>query len=284
MPEWNEAEFNKLAEAEGAKPEAKPEVAPEPEPQAAPEQEAVAEEKPVEKVKEERVVPLGALHEERAKRRAEAERARALEAQIAQLNAQMQALTAAQQKSPPPPDPAVDPAGAILHQQKQTQEQLLALQQQQAQQRMAELQQAQVQAVVSRAQQDNAEFLKEQPDANEAINFLKTSRVRQYEAMGLPRQQALAQMQRDEWQLVTHAYQNGDNPARVAYEMAAAAGYVSPKQKMQMRTEGQKTAAPSGQGGQPGGLPSYETLLNMDSKSFRDATKGDKWRKLMSRS
>lgn len=277
MTEWNAESFEQAAKAEEAKQAPQEQQAPEPK----------AEEQPQELVEErvKKVVPLGALDKEKARRREAVAALQAKDAEIAQIRQEMAAMRQAQQAAtaPKPPDPSVDPAGAILFQQRQIQDRLQAQEQENEQLKAQQGQQAQFQQFVSRVQTLDAEFAEEQPDSREAINFLKQSRVKEYEAGGLTRQEATQRMLKDELDLTVWAMQRGENPAAVAYRMASERGYVNSKQKLEMRKEGQGASGPSSGGGKSGGLPSYETMLKADRKTFAEMTKGDNWRKLMDR-
>jgi hypothetical protein len=222
-----------------------------------------------------------ALAEERVRRRAEAAKARNLEQSLVAMQQEMAALRQAQQPQYQAPDPAQDPAGAILHTQRQTQQQIFALQQQQYQREQEELQRQQVQTFVTTVKSLNDEFAKDQPDANDGINFLKSARVEEYKAMGMTHAEANARMQNEEIQLVQWAFQNGENPAKVAFEMAKARGYVSPKQKLDMQRQGQGASMPSGAGGRSGGKISLEALAKLSGDEFAKATSGANWEKLM---
>lgn len=249
-----------------------------------PEQTESEAEQPEAKEKVEKVVPLGALHESRAKEREARREAQAVRAEMEQMRRQ-QLEWMAKQGQPQPataPDPKQDPIGALVHNQSLTQQQLAEMRQQQtlADQRAA--QQQQYNNFVATVRAKNDEYVKERPDANDAINFLKSNRVEEYKAMGMSAQEATQRMLHDEVQLSQWALQNGENPAAVACRMAESRGYTAPEKKLEMQAKGQKASMPSG-GGKGGGLPSLDALLQMDSKDFQKATEGDNWAKLMKR-
>jgi len=190
-------------------------------------------------------------------------------------------LAAMRQQPRQAPDPQQQPVEAILHEQRQTQEQLRALQEQKLQEAAGFAQMQQVEAFVSHVHSMNEEFTKEQPDANDAINFLKSARVDEYKAMGMSHAEATQRMLHDELQLVQWAVGNGENPAKVAFDMAKARGYVSGQKKLEMQRQGQQASLPTNASGRSGGKLSLESLAKMSGKDFAEATKGDAWEKLM---
>lgn len=226
---------------------------------------------------------VSAATEARAQKREAIARAAAMEQQNAQLVRQMQELIGAvnqrgQTAQVPAPDDVLGQMQYGIH---QTQAQVQQLTQAQQQQYMRQQQEMQAQQFVSAVRNAEAEFVKKQPDASEAINFLKSSRVEEYKAAGLTHQMAVQQMINDEQQLVVWAMQNGENPAEAAFQMAVKRGYVASKQKLAMQQEGQRASMPSGSGGKGGGQPTLEALLKMDAAAFTEATAGDNWARLM---
>lgn len=241
-----------------------------------------AEETPS-KEKVEKVVPLAALHEERAKRREATQREAALNQQLEQMRRQQIEWMARQQQATAPqaPDKATDPVGNITHTLEQTQAQLAEIQRGNLAQQQAFQQRQQFEGFVAEVRTRAEAFTKEQPDANDGINFLKKARVEEYKAMGMTGQEATQRMLHDELQLSQWAMGNGENPAQVAYNMALARGYVAPDKKLDMQSRGQGASMPAGSGGKGGSTPSLEALLKMDSKDFAKATSGENWEKLM---
>lgn len=276
-PDWSQESVEKAAAVEAEKPKPEGEQAEGGEPA----EQTEAEPKVQEVRRKEKVVPYDAFHEERAKRKEATQRYTALEGQFQQLARQQQELLARLQPKEAAPDLATDPAAALLHAQKQTQEQLNEIAQKQARGDQDALQRQQVTAFVAHVREQNESFTKEQPDANEGIAFLKNSRVEEYRAMGMSEVEAKQRMLKDEWDLTQWAVQNGENPAQVAFNMAKVRGYVSPKQKLEMQKEGQGASTPSGGAGKSGGPPSLEALLKMPAADFAKATEGGKWEQLL---
>lgn len=269
MPEqWNEASVE--AEAQKLETVETP-VETEPTPQ--------VREKVEERV--EKVVPLGALDSERAKRREIQARETATRQELEQVRRELVEIRAKQQ--PQPPDASQDPAGAILYQQQLTQQQLEEMQRQRTFEQQQQAQRQQFDGFVAEVRSRAGEYVKANPEAEGAIDFLKQSRVEEYKAMGMSHAEANQRMLKDELDLSAWALQNGDNPAEVAHNMARARGYVASKQKLEMQKAGQGASTPSGGGGKSGGQPSYDALLKMSNAEFAKATEGDAWAKLMNK-
>lgn len=271
-PEWTPESVEKQAQeletqSAASQPEAKEEIKEE------------IQQKPKDTPEVELSKTKAALAETRAQKRAEAAKAREYERQLAEMRQQLQALHQPQQQQPP--DLAQSPAERLLWEQEQIKRQLAFTTEQTLRQQQEAFQRQQVQSFVADVQRQNDEYVKEQPDANDGINFLKAARVDEYKAMGMSQSEAQARMLHDEVQLVQWAMQNGENPAKVAFEMARARGYVSQKQKLEMQRQGQGASLPSNSGGRAGGKVSLEALAKMSPEEFAKATSGANWEKLM---
>src|SRR5208282_2469724 len=204
----------------------------------------------------EKTVPLKALHEARALTKSEKQARAQAERNFQTLQNQqmelLQYIASQQQPRQPLPDKTQDPLGytiAQIEELKRNQDNLAQVtvgqQQQRWQQEQAAMAEFQFRQTAAQA---NQEFVREQPEANDAINWLKANRVSQYEAFGMSHQEAQNRMLAEERELVAAAFQRGDNPARVAYDMARAAGYTPAAVKLKMQADGQGAALPT-QGG-----------------------------------
>src|SRR6185312_2630472 len=110
---------------------------------------------PQAKEKVEKVVPLAALHEERAKRREAIAREQATAQQLEQMRRQQIEWLARQQPQPQAPDPATDPVGALMQGQQKTAQELQALRQQQLQDQQTAFQRQQVESFVATVRAQN---------------------------------------------------------------------------------------------------------------------------------
>lgn len=251
-----------------------------PEPEKQPEQ----QEEPGKK--EEKVVPLAALHEERQRRKELQQRIEAAEAQRQRdmqiLEQRLQAL-----QSPPQPLPSVDDnpvanfdrrIGQLSEQQEQV---LRTMQESQARQE----QQQQIQRLASVVQTNEAQFVKSAPDYTDAVNHLRE--VRKQELMvltGADEMQAAEMVQNELMQTAFKLAAAGKNPAEVAYNLAKARGYVVKTQTGAQKIEAQqKVGAASrslGTGGAVNNRLTAEALLSMDDAEFEALSKSE-WRKAM---
>jgi|SRR6266850_55960 len=226
----------------------------------------------------EKVVPLGALHEERARRKELAGQVQRQEQELALLRQQMAAATTQQQQKVAP-DPN-DPVAVINYKLDQTQAELQATRQAQERATQESLQRTQLEHFTAAVRVKDAEFSKDHPEAADAINFLKEQTVNQYLASGMTREQATRTMLGDEFNLAAQAMRNGDNPTEIAYNIAVARGYTPAAKKLEMQREGRGASMPSGGQGKGGGTPSLDALLHASGDDFLKATEGDKWPKL----
>lgn len=240
---------------------------------------------------EPKVVPLAALHEERGKRRELAAQVAAEKATRAELEnrfeQRLQALARAAQSPPPAaPDFTADPAGHLKHQLDTTQQQLHFIAQRGEQERqqahMAETQARTTHAV----QQDENAFVTRQPDYPDAVKHLHVTRVRELQALGNDEFSAERQSASELQQFAMWSVGQGRSPSQTAYALAIAKGYTTkkattPGEQMAMAQKGAAAAKSLGSGGSHGGQLTAQQLLSMPDEEFAEATKGNKWQKLM---
>lgn len=244
------------------------------------------EHKTEETSKEPKTVPLAALHEERQRRREQAERLRALEEQTRVGNERLQQLAAmvTQRQQPQIPEFEQDPAtnmNARLAQIEQMAQQQVRAQQEQAQRQAA---MNHLQAELSAQEQ---EYRQVNPDYDNAVKYLGEVEVRSLMALGYS-QQAASQMVQNQfgamaWEL---RRQGQDVPSRV-YEFAKARGYaqapaVSPQDKISTAQKGVQASRTLGSGGQVKSNLDLAALASMPADEFDALTKDPKaWRALM---
>lgn len=256
----SDADADKLFENGGEMPEEKPkkekveEVEPEPEVKA-------EEEKP----KEEPKVNLGALHEERAKRKELEGKMAVMEDRFKQL---VTGLTPQEQK----PTPEEDPINYF----KQEIEQLKEVTRQQQEQTQAQRQQEQV---VDAYRAQSEEFKATTPDFVDAYNHILSNRIKELKTMGLDEAQARQTVANEEYSIALKSLQDGVNPAQRIYEIAALRGYQkktseAPKKDLSVIEKGQKNAKVSASA-TPEGELTLEAIAEMDDDDFAAA-----WAKL----
>jgi hypothetical protein len=250
------------AEAELPKPEAE-----------APKEGEVKPDTP-EEPKVEKLVSLGALHEERQKRKklqAELEQTRQ---RTALLEGRFQQLYEAQQPRPQAPDPN-DPLAVIGHEQQMTRAQLQELAQRAYAEDQRKQAEQQKQQLVGWYQGQAAEFVKESPDFQGAYEHMRTLRVAEFQAMGYNAQQIAHALEQDELQLAWTGYQTGQNPAQIIYKMAQGTGYKGKKEvpgeeKIQTLKKGVEASKTLGVGGATAGNPTPEQIANMSDSEFAE--------------
>lgn len=204
------------------------------------------------------MVPHQALHEERERRkqaeqreRESAERQRLLEERTNIILQRMGQQQPQDQQAAPVqiPDLDKDPVGhfaarnRVLEQQVQ---ELLTREQQRSQQGQ---QMSQLQQIQSRAQVVEQEFMQRTPDYSEATNFLATARHKELELMGYADPAVRHSIiQNEARQIAIGAFQNGQNPAEIVYNLAKHRGFTT------------KAASQSGQQQQTPAQPSQPNL------------------------
>jgi hypothetical protein len=162
------------------------------------------------------MVPQGALHQERERRKAAEQQFQALQAKLAEIEARL---------NPPAeivvPDPILDPQGFKQFQIDQIKQR--AAERAEAERKAVETQQTQ--ALLSRVNQDVAAFKAVAPDYDNAFNHAVQARRKELAFYGNSPEQVEAQMEVDVKAIVQQAYQQGRNPAELFYEYAKMRGY-----------------------------------------------------------
>jgi hypothetical protein len=227
----NEAQFDKFFETGGELPAEQEVAEPVVETESQPEEPQIVSEDATTKDKVDKVVPYGALHEERERRKelqrtvqAEQERIRRLEETFQKV------LERTNSNNAPVPSYEDDPAEALrvkterLEQAVSLHNQTLAQQQQQAES------QRQYSEFVNRYQESAKAYMQEQPDFKEAYQHLVNSRIQEYQAAGYSYNEANNIIVQDELAIASKAYQDGVNPAERLYSLAKARGYQHQQQ------------------------------------------------------
>lgn len=172
-------------------------------------EEKVVEEKP----KEEKKVNLGALHEERAKRKAEAEKARKAEERAAELERQLQQYLQKQE-----PTYEEDPLEVLRREHEQVKQVLIA----EAKQKLAYNEEQQY---WEKVRIDEEQFKADKPDFDEAISYLANSRIEELKDLGWDEQSA-QKILKDEIKWITDkAYEDDVNPAERFYNLSKRRGF-----------------------------------------------------------
>lgn len=148
------------------------------------------------------------------------------------------------------------------------------------------------------------DVMRERPDFLAAYQHARQARVSELCALGYTPQEALAITFDNETEIIGHAYARGQNPAQVIYDYAQRHGYrgepgdgpvrqsariapgstpaMSEAEKVALAARGQAASKSlSNAGGGSTGTLTLEALAGMSDEEFAEATKGDRWQKLL---
>lgn len=206
-------------------------------------------------------VPHAALHEERRKRQQ-------LESELAEFRRFKEQIEAEKAKAAIP-DVNADPVGHLNY----TSQEVAALREKAARQEQADQQRQTEERFRLTVVASERDFTKTTPDYFEAMEHLRSQRDQELQMYGVhdlaERQQI---MNREAMGIAWNAMQNGENPAKRAYELAKFRGYkAKPKASEQIETlqKGAEAAKSlSGKGGQSPAALSPEALLDMSDDEF----------------
>jgi hypothetical protein len=237
----------------------------------------------------EKFVPLGALHEER-ERRKELQRQVQEQQQRTQLMEQrFQQMMERANQTPVPNFEDAPLEHLQLNQarlEKQLQQQNQTLQQRQE----AERRQQQVQHFNNRYEESLYKYREAQPDLTEAMQYLAKAKVEEYQAAGYSLQQAKQLLHEDETAIVANAFNAERNPAETIYKLAKVRGYkpasekpADAQKKLDQLESGLKASKSLGTGGgKASDKFSLEAVAQMSNDEFSDFIANDKnWEKLM---
>jgi hypothetical protein len=144
------------------------------------------------------------------------------------------------------------------------------------------------------------DVMRERPDFLAAYQHARQARVSELCTLGYAPQEALAITFDNEAEIIGNAYANGQNPAQVIYDYAQRHGYrggaihrargpaprsaaaMSEAEKVVLAARGQAgSKSLSNAGGGAAGTLTLEALAGMSDEEFAEATKGDRWQKLL---
>lgn len=190
-----------------------------------------------------------------------------------------------QQEAPKIPTFEEDPLESLRHEAQQAKKELEALKTDKANERQYLEQQHAMQQFKAAWQQKAQEYAETNPDFSDAYNYALTSRMKEYEAVGYSKQEAMNLANEDEVAIVAKAFQNDINPAERIYELAKMRGYqrkesapvTNNKQKFDTLEKGVKASKSIASGGVS--TPSKLTLEDVASMSDEEFSKFD-WNKL----
>lgn len=309
------AEENGLMEAnrdsEHTAPDSDPTPAPEPEERpapVAPKAEAQPDIDP--ETGKQRKVDYGAFHSERERRKTADAENQKLKEEIAKFNGRFETLQQLARQPKPQeaqqeqaiPDVNVDPVGHFQAVNAQLRTQLEGVSKWRETQESNATAMNNVRELTSIAMRHETEFSKTTPDYQDAAAYVRQARDQELDYMGYKDPAVRNQIiQQDALQIAAQALQGNLNAAEVVYNIAKARGYqakapapvpaapvpapiaASPDaSKLKTVAKGQSQASPISQvNGTAQPEVSIESLLKMSDADFEEATKGDKWQKMM---
>lgn len=142
---------------------------------------------------------------------------------------QRQTVEQPQKQEIAPPDPTVDPIGAIEWQRQQIEQ----TRQWQEQQLRVQQEQAAIQQIDNGYRQAWGHFANQQPDAMDAYQHFLKATAAVLRAQGFSKDQADAHVENEERKIAVAAFRAGVNPAEIIYREAMEMGYT-PKQARQI--------------------------------------------------
>ncbi len=223
------------------------------------------------------MVPQGALHQERERRKAAELQMQQFQAELAEIKAKL---------NPPPeiviPDPVLDPKGF-----KQFQiDQINQRAKEQADNERRQMEAQQHQQVMARLNQDVQAFRATTPDYDTAFQHAVKVRQEELAFYGNAPEQIAAQLETDVQAIVAQAYSQGKNPAELFYAYAKMRGYQTPVApqpnpavaQVAALAEAQKqtqSLAPAGGPANDGGM-TLETLSRMSEADLAKMPKAQR--------
>jgi len=181
------------------------------------------EEPDTSKIEQERDNYRRAMKEERQRRQEIEARLEKLEG----LKEQIEKLSAARQPETKDPEFMEDPKGYVDLQSKKVQEAIQRLESQakegssRAQEQLAQMQ------FMQNVQSDESQFIRQNPDYYEALNFIREQRRTELEELGIEDEQEIAQIiNREELQAAAVAMNKGTSAAAHYYNRAKRLGYA----------------------------------------------------------
>ena len=201
-----------------------------------------AEPEPAQEVVKDSTVPLSALNETRAQLRHSQDEVNNLKTQVNQLMYLRDELERQRQSQTEEQEFNSDPLGSIQKQVKSLQEQIST--QHQTEQTQAQQQQQEQQFFQAIAAQVN-EFRQTSPDYDDALNFVLNSRRDELLAMGVDENAANMRIGQEAQEISMNAFQSGQNPAKVVYQMAKLRGFKPepPKKNLETIKKGQQASS-----------------------------------------
>jgi hypothetical protein len=146
-------------------------------------------------------------------------------------------------------------------------------------------------------------YARERPDFVNAYHHARDARIEELSLLGYSREEAAAITFDNELEVIRNAYASGRNPAQLIYDYAVRRGYspaapqtsrpqapvarpvagqlsAAEKVALAMRGQAGSKSLSSAGGGVTSGL-SLEALAGLSDEEFAEATRGDRWQRLL---
>lgn len=177
-----------------------------------------------------KVVPYGALHEERERRKELQQQLREQQERTSRLEQTFQKVIERTQQPQQQQGPSFeeDPVEALRQEQEHIKQALRQQYQSEAQRQQQSEMQYKQQVFVERYKDSANAYAQENPEFSNAYQHLVQSRLAEYTAAGYSVQQANQLLIEDEMAIVAKAYTDGVNPAERIYALSKVRGYQTP--------------------------------------------------------
>jgi hypothetical protein len=234
----------------------------------------------VEEPREQKKVDLGALHEERAKRRDLERRLEGQERAFQEFQARLAERDAPQ--PPPVPEFDEDPAANLDARMRAQEAAIRQSQETDHQRRQRDHDVSQLQNFQQDFYVKEQTFANKTPDYYEAVNWLRSQRGAELKSMGYGESDVARMVDQEALSYAVTATQNGVDPAPMFYNVAVQRGYSKGRgtdlNRLAANQAQARSVGPSGQTGT--GNTTLAELANMSDDDFDKLTSGDKWKKL----
>lgn len=178
----------------------------------------------LEQSKKNTMVPLASFIKEKNRRKEMAKKMERMENTFQTIVQRMEQVDSP--KEPPAPSYEEDPIGSLAHNQRTLQEQVRKQQEELSYRNQQEQYDQALQDLVGKYHFSAKEFQTKQPDFSDAYKFLVSSKMNEYEAIGMSPQDADRRLKEEELGIVQMAISNNVNPAEVVYRLAKTRGYL----------------------------------------------------------
>lgn len=221
-------------------------------------------------------VPHGALHAERmTRRRLERDLA---EERMKWETANKRLEEIAKKFSPPekPIDPNEDPVGGIIHETKQTREEVAQLRKEREEEKKIGEQERRQRAFVDRFDRDARGFASKTPDFTAAQTHLFQDYISEAIEAGATQEEASQEAWRQWHAVVNRAFELEESPAERLYKLAKRRGYKGQTEdKIETISNGSKATSPLSASGKAPSRLTAETIADMKQEDFDKLSEAD---------